>query len=325
MMLDEGNNIMYGHYQLRRLLEGTTTLADLEGDREEQEEDDDNDSQQLLHEDITLRDALNNVKRIIDQQIQGLNRAAKQALDTEKGGSIRALSANTRTCLQREQYKSSIDNKLEEMITNNAFHPLDTDNDQYLRAAAAVAREKLGVNSKIFQELQHYCHVRDRCHEDAILHEKLREHVKRFQSKEEPYQDRKAREEWFILTPAGEQQSMRDTLQNLVTELQVRICDLLRDSDGTNAHKINEGRQLMHLAQAWLVREEGEISNLVVGNDLSEASLIGEKQVYQMQSRRMKEISALLQHAEELLQEFWADTVPADDSGEEEDEMMMEG
>jgi hypothetical protein len=95
MMLDEGNNIMYGHYQLRRLLEGTTTLADLEGDREEQEEDDDNDSQQLLHEDITLRDALNNVKRIIDQQIQGLNRAAKQALDTEKGGSIRALSANT--------------------------------------------------------------------------------------------------------------------------------------------------------------------------------------------------------------------------------------
>jgi hypothetical protein len=101
--------------------------------------------------------------------------------------------------------------------------------------------------------------------------------------------------------------------------------DLLRDSDGTNAHKINEGQQLMHLAQAWLVREEGEIRNLVVGNDLSEASLIGEKQVYQMQSRRMKEISALLQHAEELLQEFWADTVPADDSGEEEDEMMMEG
>jgi hypothetical protein len=334
-MLDEGNNIMYGHYRLRRLLEGTTTLADLEGDRDEDSSssgggDDDDDSMQLHDDDTTtLRDALNNVKCIIDQHIQGLNRAAKQALDTEKGGDTRTLSTNTKKFLTEEKNKEEITSKFEEMSSSSAFHDLDTDNDKYLRAAAAVAREKCGVDHKIFQQLQHYCNVRDRCHEDTILHEKLRDHVRKFQNKESPYDTLKAHKGSLIPTPASAQLSMRDTLQNLVTELQVRICDLLRKSSDTSSsesagsesdteEQINEGRDLLHLAQSWLARDEGEINNFLVAGELREESLIREKQVYERQAKRLKEISALLQNAEELLTEFGVDMVPADDNGEQE-------
>jgi hypothetical protein len=122
---------------------------------------------------------------------------------------------------------------------------------------------------------------------------------------------------------------MRDTLHNLVTELQVRICDLLCKSSDTSSsesagsksdteEQINEGRDLLHLAQSWLARDEGEFHNFLVAGELREESLIREKQVYERQAKRLKEISALLQNAEELLTEFGADRVPADDNGEQE-------